>query len=497
MRCSSPAARRRLAYAAAHKYRVLPLSVVQDGRGAALLTALCAAPLGEAERRELRFAAGCEVAGEPAHGSSVERAIHAAYLSDELEAERAEALPAAAFLERLLKQAVVLGASDIHIEPGATGCEVRFRVDGQLRPAGPAPGGAAGLAQLARRVRVLAKLPPSDSGEALEGAFSAEVGLQRLFVRASSVGCSGGEKIALRVLGNDAYALDCCGDWQQAAALLAQFGMTAAQIKLLAAAMSRQSGCIVVGGPTGSGKSTLLHLLICVLAGQGAHVVTVEDPVERRIAGVAQITLARGRGQTYAETLPFLLRQDPDVIMIGEIRDRVSAETALNAALTGHLVLTTVHASSAIEVVDRFRQLGISDELLSASLQLVAAQRLVARNCGACSTAAPAADFIAAALQLPPGTRVYFGAGCEVCGGSGQLGRVGAYELLPFCGAFREAAIARAAPQDKQRLYREISNRSGLPSLAQRMRMHVIEGTVSPTAALDALGLGRSAYRSY
>ncbi len=493
-RCSARAARRKVSYELAVKYQILPMTVIESGAGRTMLTALSGSELSVEDERSLRFACGCELIRECSHASSIERAIHAAYIGDELHPDlNALSGEADRLVDELLKRAVVLGASDLHIEPTEQGCALRYRVDGALRGSIMLNADPGVPLRIARRIRVLANLAQDRGGEPREGSFSAYVGRKLTHFRLSMVGCVRGEKIALRVLGNDAYALDDCRSWSAAQRLLIQFGMTVRQIQLLRAALARRSGAVIVGGPTGSGKSTLLHLLISVLAGQGQHIVTIEDPVERQLRGVSQIPVNRDAGQTFADVLPLVLRQDPDIIMVGEIRDLATAETALSAGLTGHLVLSTVHAATSIEVVERLRQLKVGEELIGSSVQLIAAQRLLPKNCTSCAIPLSADPYISRALRIPPELKLRVGSGCEVCEGAGLLGRVGAYELIPLHGEFRDLAFSRQSPKHKQSQLELLLAKVQLQSLPQRIRMHVLEGTVSPANALFALGLASTA----
>ncbi|MCB0346961.1 MAG: hypothetical protein KDD66_17715, partial [Bdellovibrionales bacterium] len=217
VRCSSAEARSHVPYQTAHKYNLLPMTLINAGEGRMLLTAVSAQDFSADSLRELRFAIGCEVIHEQAHGPSVERAIHAAYIGDMLTARKSTTSPSAAdIVEDILRQSVALGASDIHIESTPEGSVVRFRVDGSLRSGMLLRGPAGSHQNIARRIQILANLSPSETGEAREGSFAVLVGLKQIHFRLSTVGCIQGEKIALRVLGNDAYAVDDCRSWSAA-----------------------------------------------------------------------------------------------------------------------------------------------------------------------------------------------------------------------------------------------------------------------------------------
>ncbi|RMD81855.1 MAG: type II/IV secretion system protein [Candidatus Dadabacteria bacterium] len=322
-------------------------------------------------------------------------------------------------LDAYLEAAVAAGASDLHIEPASAGALVRMRVDGHLRPLEPPPSGVLGA--LCTRARLLAGVDLAERRLPQDGRFAFACRGRTIDVRASFMPVYGGEKITLRLLDRDRAALS-----------LEQLGMENEEQLALRRALGGSGGMIAVCGPTGSGKTTTLYAALEVLRRPDRSLLTVEDPVERRIDGVAQVSVDEACGRSFATALRHALRQDPDVLMIGEVRDPPSARIACRAALTGHVVLTTVHASDASEAFVRLEEMGIPRYLLAATVRLVVAQRLVRMPCPQCSRKRALGDeeralFRAAALEPPD--RVPAARGCSDCGMTGYRGRTGVFEM--------------------------------------------------------------------
>ncbi|HYB98586.1 MAG TPA: GspE/PulE family protein [Candidatus Limnocylindrales bacterium] len=331
-------------------------------------------------------------------------------------------------LDAYLTAAASAEASDLHFEPDREGLRVRMRIDGHLRDLEPPP--AALVPSLLARIRLLSRVDLAERRVPQDGRFSFESGRRRVDVRAAFLPVARGEKIALRLLphGNAARTLE-------------ELGMEPAQRASLDRALSRSNGLVIVAGPTGSGKSTTLYAALSHLRRPSRSIVSVEDPVELDVEGVSQVPVDEDVGRTFAVALRALLRQDPDVLMIGEIRDADSARIACRAALTGHLVLSSVHASHAREALLRMPEMGVPDYLVRATISLVIAQRLVRRLCSHChSTAAvPSAHgrlFALAGLRAP--AAVAAPVGCDRCDGVGFRGRLALFEV---------AACAELAPE--------------------------------------------------
>lgn len=330
--------------------------------------------------------------------------------------------PAVRLLDAVLTEAILAEASDLHFEPDRSGLRIRMRIDGHLRDLASPP--ASLVPALLTRVRLLARADLAERRLPQDGRFTfAGPHGERVDVRAAFLPVARGEKIALRLLRHGS-----------AAPALCDLGMAPRERRRLEAALARSNGLILVAGPTGSGKSTTLYAAIAALRSPSRSVVSVEDPVERDVEGVSQVPIDDVVGRSFGAVLRALLRQDPDVLMVGEIRDGESARIACRAALTGHLVLSSVHASDTREALLRLPEMGVADYLIDATLSLVIAQRLVRRLCIHCRVSAAwpgGADagrlFARAGVALPASTVVT--AGCSHCNGSGYRGRIGLFEM--------------------------------------------------------------------
>jgi general secretion pathway protein E len=348
---------------------------------------------------------------------------------------------AVTLLSQMLAEALGLGASDIHIEADRAGLAVRHRVEGQLRRSNLTASRGA-LKPLVARVKVLAGLDIAESRRPQDGRIGVVVGERELDLRVATIPTRLGEKVALRIL-------DAASAIQPLASLIAAEKMAVALRKCL----FRPYGAIVLTGPTGSGKTTTLYSALAERTSQGVqlNVMTAEDPVEYSLPGVTQVQVSEAAGLTYPQVLRAFLRQDPDILVIGETRDAATARIALEAALTGHLVLTTMHTNDALSAVVRLREMGMEPFLLANSLLAIVAQRLVRKLCPACRKpgAYPPAVLenlrAVGALRGDEQPQLFDAVGCPQCDGSGFRGRVGVFEMLLFDERVREAVAADQA----------------------------------------------------
>jgi type II secretory ATPase GspE/PulE/Tfp pilus assembly ATPase PilB-like protein len=354
-----------------------------------------------------------------------------------------EAAPIVELVDHVLERAAAAGASDVHIEPAGGRLLVRIRVDGVLRDLIELPPHAG--AALGSRLKVMADLDIAVKRRPQDGRASVRAGGRELALRVSTLPSVAGEKTVVRIL-----------DPVNAERSLADLGMRDATVRSFRGLLERAHGVVLVTGPTGSGKTTTLYAALGRLDRATRNVVTLEDPVEYRLSGLTQVQVHRKAGLGFAAALRSVLRQDPDVIMVGELRDRETAETAMAAALTGHLVLSTLHTNDAPSSVSRLLDMGAPGWLVSAGLIGVLAQRLARRLCRHCAAvrAADAEELAGLGLPATP-VRVGRAHGCERCNGSGYSGRVGLFELLvinagirtriagrPDADAIRNAALA-------------------------------------------------------
>ena len=360
--------------------------------------------------------------------------------------EAADDAPIIRMLNALLTQAARDGASDIHIEPYERHSSVRFRVDGTLREV--VQPNRALHAALISRLKIMADLDISEKRLPQDGRISLRIGTRSVDVRVSTIPSAHGERAVLRLL-----------DKSEGKLSLAAVGMEGETLKRFASLLAQPHGIILVTGPTGSGKTTTLYAALHQLDASSQNIMTVEDPIEYELAGVGQTQVNAKIDLTFAKALRAILRQDPDVIMIGEIRDFETAQIAIQASLTGHLVLATLHTNDSASAVTRLTDMGVEPFLLSSSLLGVLAQRLVRKICTQCT-----------------------GAGCKQCGQTGYQGRTGIYELLTTTDAIRaqihnhtsEADIRAAALSSGMHLMREDGERlvqTGITSREELVRV--------------------------
>jgi general secretion pathway protein E len=342
----------------------------------------------------------------------------------------ASGAPVVRAVNDLFEKAVELRASDIHIEPMRNGLTVRMRVDGLLRPV-PAPAHALPQA-LISRIKILAGLNIAERRLPQDGAARLEASGLNLDVRVAIMPTQHGETAVIRLLPRDRGLLD-----------IAKLGLRPHDERKLRRLIDLPYGMVVITGPTGSGKTTTLATMLSALNTPSRKILTIEDPVEYEIAGINQSQVKPAIGLTFASALRAFVRQDPDVIMVGEIRDAETANIAIHAALTGHLVLTTLHTETAIAAAPRLLDLGVEGFLLKSTLRGVIGQRLVRVLCDRCKLRKEisAADFAAdpryEACGLSIGETVFEAKGCERCAGAGYRGRVGVFEALEVDGEVR------------------------------------------------------------
>lgn len=369
-----------------------------------------------------------------------------------------------AFLDDIVEEALLRRASDIHVEPGPDGARIRLRVDGDLQLVRGRVG-ADLAAALVSRVKVLAGLDIAESREPQDGGFSRRStdGAGVIDVRVATAPTRFGERATLRLLGVDAgpQRLD---DLGLAPDVLAAFRR----------ALGRPSGLVLLTGATGSGKSTTLYAALRELRDPRRNILTVEDPIESHVEGVSQIQVDSAGKVTFSRALRSLLRHDPDVLMVGEIRDRETLEIALRAAMTGHLVLSTLHTRSACGAVARLRDMGAEPYQIASTLVAVVAQTLLRRLCAACRRSRAATAEEARALGGP--SHVHEPVGCALCTGSGHRGRIAVAEALPIEGEVRRLVAADA---DEEAI-RTAAQDAGLRTLAHDARAKVTAGVVGP-----------------
>jgi general secretion pathway protein E len=355
--------------------------------------------------------------------------------------------PIIRLINGLIAEAARVGASDVHIEPSDAALVVRLRVDGVMREALRLPSRIAPL--LVSRVKVMARLDIAEKRIPQDGRIGLAMGGKALDVRVSTLPARGGERVVLRILDQDQGALS-----------LEELGMQPDVLDAVARALRMPNGIILVTGPTGAGKTTTLYAALATLNDGRRNILTVEDPVEYAIDGVGQTQVNGKVGMTFAAGLRAILRQDPDVVMVGEVRDPETAQIAVQASLTGHLVLSTVHTNDAAGAITRLRDMGVESFLLASTLRLVLAQRLLRRLCVHCRVPFTADEASTRVLGIARGASLFRAVGCAQCSHTGYAGRIGIYEAITVDDGLRrlvgadadEDALAAAAFAHGRRL---------------------------------------------
>jgi type IV pilus assembly protein PilB len=466
----------------AEKYVVLPLVI--EGRR---IVAVMAEPQNLKSLDELRFITGMDVIPRLGFRSEIEEAIKKCYAEiepseediasipakaipfidqvdvsdmqfftasssernkaamEEFEAElRNEKTPAVRLVSAILSAAATKKASDIHIEPQPLGTVVRIRVDGVLRELTHIPSELTSF--LVSRIKILSDMDISERRVPQDGRFLVQIGKNNLDLRVSTLPTHAGEKVVMRLLDPTASRVG-----------FEKLGLATDNASALATVLSAPQGMLLVTGPTGSGKSTSLYACLNTLRSPSVNIITVEDPIEYRIEDINQVQVNPKAGLTFAGCLRSMLRQDPNVIMVGEIRDQETAEIALQAAQTGHLVLSTLHTNDSIAAITRLLDLNVPSFLIAASVTAVIAQRLVRKLC-ACRDMAPMtedhAQRLLAAGIVDFDSNAYVPVGCSECDNSGYKGRVGIYELLLMDEQIRSAIRAGARDEEIRNLAR-------------------------------------------
>ena len=352
--------------------------------------------------------------------------------------EAAREAPVVRYLTALLSSAVRLRASDIHLEPQGDALRIRWRIDGHLTEAEAPP--ADMKEALISRIKVLAKLDISEKRLPQDGHIKhvSGSGDRQVEFRVSTLPTIHGEKVVVRVLDHDASSLR-----------LDQLGLEASQLGALNKALSQPHGMILVTGPTGSGKTVTLYSCLQRLNRPEINISTVEDPSEIRLPGVTQVNVNEKAGLNFAAVMRALLRQDPDIIMVGEVRDSETADIAIKAAQTGHLVLSTLHTNDAPSSLSRLVNMGVPPYQVATSVSLICAQRLVRRLCEHCKVPSPVSTQVQRSMglrQAEQGRLFYKPSGCPQCVG-GYRGRMGVFQVMPVTEAIAEAMVNGQPPQ--------------------------------------------------
>ncbi len=381
---------------------------------------------------------------------------------DELK-ELSESNPVKKLLNLVLMQAIRDKASDIHFEPFENEYKMRYRIDGVLYEMVPPPKHIA--AALSSRIKVMASLDIAERRLPQDGRISLTVQGNPVDLRVSVLPTMFGESVVLRVLDRSQMQLD-----------LEKLGLGADEVKLVRQLIHKPNGIIIVTGPTGCGKTTTLYAALSELNDIETKVITTEDPIEYDIDGIVQVQMRPDIGVTFAKCLRSILRQDPDVVMVGEIRDLETAEISAQASLTGHIVFTTLHTNDAPSSIARLLDLGIEPFLLTATLEGIVAQRLVRRICDGCKTPFEPSESQLMELGITPeeikGKQFYYGKGCTRCNNTGYKGRTGIFEIMTFNDEIRELIMNHASTN----VLRTAAQRAGMTLLRETGLAAIYDG---------------------
>ncbi len=378
-----------------------------------------------------------------------------------------EEAPIIKIVNHLIVQAVQQKASDIHVEPEERLLNVRYRIDGMLRNQPALPRDLAPA--IISRVKIMSGLDIAEKRLPQDGRIMMKVGNKNVDFRVSTCPTVNGENVVLRILDKSGLTLG-----------LESLGFPAKEFNLFKELISAPYGIVLVTGPTGSGKTTTLYSCLQILNKEHVNIMTVEDPVEYQFPGIRQVQVSPVAGLTFASALRSFLRQDPNIIMVGEIRDKETAEIAVQAALTGHLVFSTLHTNDSPSAFTRLIDMGVEPFLVSSSILGVLAQRLVRKVCDKCKEFYVPTDEMLKNLGLEEriGQSVKFlrGRGCKLCNQTGYKGRVGIYELLKMSPAIQQMVLKRASAND----IRDIASKEGLTTLRKGALEKLLLGVTTP-----------------
>lgn len=426
----------------ARKYNVLPVQFVENK-----LLLLMNDPLNLIAEDDVRIASGRDVKIALCGKSEIAQAISKYYSEDYMKktAEEFKSLgkieeileedisediknaPAVKLVDSIIQNAVRSKASDIHIEPFENRICIRYRIDGALQKQFDSP--KEPLAGLITRIKIMSNMDIAERRIPQDGRIFTRVDNENVDLRVSVLPTVNGEKIVIRILDKSAFNVD-----------KAELGIADDDLRKINKIIGKPHGIVLVTGPTGSGKSTTLYSLLKDLNNEEKNIITIEDPVEFSMDGINQVNVNSKAGLTFASGLRSILRQDPDIVMLGEIRDAETAEIAVRAAITGHLVLSTIHTNDAPSSIVRLKDMGVAPYLLSSSLVGIIAQRLIRRLCVHCKEEYIASDYEKEILGVPKNQtlNLYRKVGCNRCSSTGYKGRVGVYEIMEINNELRE-----------------------------------------------------------
>jgi type IV pilus assembly protein PilB len=375
------------------------------------------------------------------------------------------------FVDKNLKKAIKLGASDIHLETFRDFARMRLRLDGVLieqKEVGKLL--FANYSAIVTRIKIMAKLDIAERRRAQDGAITMKVGNKEVDFRISVMPTKEGERVVMRILDTDSIDLS-----------IEKLGFQEEDEQAFIKAINSPQGMVLVTGPTGSGKSTTLYAALNMINKNEINILTAEDPVEFTMDGISQVHVREDFGMTFSSALRSFLRQDPEVVMVGEIRDKETVDIAIKAALTGHLVLSTLHTNDAVSTITRLMNMGVASYLITASLTLVVAQRLARKNCNDCiqeDESVNESQLMAIGFSAEESSRLrlYHGKGCSNCNGTGYKGRKGIYEVLRITDKLIEGILKESTTPELKKIAKEKDNFSTMQEIG---RVFLQQGDIS------------------
>ena len=422
----------------AWSYRIIPIEVVED----VLQIACDQATWTEDQEKELAFILEHPFKIHPLESEEIDKGLHKFYRSESNGQKLHVGNSESSSIESIIETANSLNSSDVHIEPRETDCIVRYRIDGHLNEQNVFS--KATYQVLLNQIKIKAGLDIAEKRLPQDGRIMMDRS-HDLDIRVSILPSLMGEKVVLRLLGKDDGLLD-----------LIKLGFSEEQLAAYKSMISKNSGIVLISGPTGSGKTTTLYATLQHLNRKTVNIITVEDPIEYSIEGIIQVQVKDNIGLSFAKALRSFLRQDPDIIMVGEIRDRETAEMAIRASLTGHLVLSTIHTNSAIGTISRLIDMGIPAYLVADTLKISLAQRLVRKLCSSCKVELSSDEIaklnMSSTSKLDENHHVFGPRGCKHCHYSGYSGRIAIYEQLLVDENVRTSIRLNELDQQKQNI---------------------------------------------
>ena len=463
------------------KYTLIPFGIVDNKIKVALSD-----PLNIYAIDDISISTGFEVESYITNKSDINKAIQVYYSSEQMnqaaeelskesleykalegedeELDDVKNAPVVKMIEYLFRNSIEMRASDIHIEPFEKEVRIRYRIDGTLQTVSTLQ--KESLGPLVTRIKILANLDITEKRVPQDGRIITKIDNKEVDLRISILPVITGEKIVIRILNKENFKIG-----------KNNLGMSKNNLKKLEKIISKPNGIVLVTGPTGSGKSTTLYTVLSELNVEGTNIVTIEDPVEYSMKGINQVNVNAKNGVTFASGLRSILRQDPDIIMIGEIRDEETAKVAVRAAITGHLVLSTLHTNDAPSSVIRLSNMGVEPYLVSASMVGVIAQRLVRKICENCKEPYEAEEYEKEILGKDPNEplTLYKGCGCGYCNQTGYMGRTGIYEIMEVTREHKDVIIST----NNLEVLRDLSREKGMTTLSEECRDLVLQGVTT------------------